>query len=153
MAAGGGGSFCCRKSSETKIDQCCTPREKAALAQGAAFLLFKSLPLCYLNSVPRESRREAIRDSTYVLPRRDRGWRKCEHTWGVLEFPITTSRPPKTGGRMEYKKITPNLIVKDVSASLAFYEEVLSLPRAIVVPDQPPFVFASVTAGGIEIFF
>ena len=54
---------------------------------------------------------------------------------------------------MEYKKITPNLIVKDVSASVAFYEEVLSLPRAIVVPDQPPFVFASVTAGGIEIFF
>lgn len=54
---------------------------------------------------------------------------------------------------MEYKKITPNLIVKDVSASLAFYEEVLSLPRAIVVPDKPPFVFASVTGGGIEIFF
>ncbi|HEV3042091.1 MAG TPA: VOC family protein [Candidatus Angelobacter sp.] len=54
---------------------------------------------------------------------------------------------------MEYKKITPNLVVKDVSASLAFYEEVLNLPRTIVVPDQPPFVFASVTAGGIEIFF
>ena len=54
---------------------------------------------------------------------------------------------------MEYKKITPNLIVKDVSASLAFYEKVLNLPRTIMVPDQPPFVFASVTAGGIEIFF
>jgi len=54
---------------------------------------------------------------------------------------------------MEYKKITPNLIVKDVSASLAFYEEVLGLPRAILVPDISPFVFASVTAGGIEIFF
>ncbi|HEV2989170.1 MAG TPA: VOC family protein [Candidatus Angelobacter sp.] len=54
---------------------------------------------------------------------------------------------------MEYKKITPNLIVKDVSVSLAFYEEVLNLPRTILVPEQPPFVFASVTAGGIEIFF
>jgi lactoylglutathione lyase len=54
---------------------------------------------------------------------------------------------------MEYKKITPNLIVKDVSASLKFYSEVLSLPAAITVPEQPPFVFASVTAGGIEIFF
>lgn len=54
---------------------------------------------------------------------------------------------------MEYKKITPNLIVKDVSASLAFYEEVLSLPQAILVPDKPPFVFGSVTAGSIEIFF
>lgn len=54
---------------------------------------------------------------------------------------------------MEYKKITPNLIVKDVSASLAFYEEVLGLPRAILVPENPPFVFGSVAAGGIEIFF
>jgi uncharacterized glyoxalase superfamily protein PhnB len=54
---------------------------------------------------------------------------------------------------MEYKKITPNLVVKDVSVSLSFYEEVLSLPREISVPDQPPFVFASVAAGGIEIFF
>jgi catechol 2,3-dioxygenase-like lactoylglutathione lyase family enzyme len=54
---------------------------------------------------------------------------------------------------MEYKKITPNLIVKDVSASLKFYSEVLSLPAAITVPEQPPFVFASVAAGGIEIFF
>jgi len=54
---------------------------------------------------------------------------------------------------MEYKKITPNLLVKDVSASLVFYEEVLSLPRAILVPDQPPFIFGSVTAGGVEIFF
>jgi len=54
---------------------------------------------------------------------------------------------------MEYRKITPNLIVKDVSASLKFYAEVLDLPAAITVPDQPPFVFASVTAGGIEIFF
>ncbi len=54
---------------------------------------------------------------------------------------------------MEYKKITPNLIVKDVSTSLKFYAEVLNLPAAITVPEQPPFVFASVTAGGIEIFF
>jgi predicted enzyme related to lactoylglutathione lyase len=54
---------------------------------------------------------------------------------------------------MEYKKITPNLTVKDVSTSLKFYAGVLNLPAAITVPEQPPFVFASVTAGGIEIFF
>jgi len=54
---------------------------------------------------------------------------------------------------MEYTKITPNLIVKDVSASLKFYADVLNLPSAISVPEQPPFVFASVAAGAIEIFF
>src|ERR1700694_584957 len=54
---------------------------------------------------------------------------------------------------MEYQKITPNLIVKDVSVSLKFYADVLNLPTAITVPEQPPFVFASVAAGGIEIFF
>ena len=54
---------------------------------------------------------------------------------------------------MEYRKITPNLIVKDVSASLKFYGEALNLPTAITVPEQPPFVFASVAAGGIEVFF
>ena len=50
-------------------------------------------------------------------------------------------------------KLTPNLIVSDVSASLAFYEDVLGFSRGMSVPDQPPFVFASVTSGPVEIFF
>jgi uncharacterized glyoxalase superfamily protein PhnB len=54
---------------------------------------------------------------------------------------------------MEYKKITPNLIVKDVSVSLKFYEEVLEMRPEITVPDQPPFVFGSVTSGNVEVFF
>jgi uncharacterized glyoxalase superfamily protein PhnB len=49
-------------------------------------------------------------------------------------------------------KITPNLIVSSVERSLAFYTEVLGFARGMTVPDQSPFVFASVTSGPVEIF-
>jgi uncharacterized glyoxalase superfamily protein PhnB len=51
------------------------------------------------------------------------------------------------------KKLTPNLIVSSVERSLAFYTEVLGFSRGMTVPEQPPFVFASVTSGTVEIFF
>ncbi len=51
------------------------------------------------------------------------------------------------------KKITPNLVVSSVEASLAFYENVLGFTRGMTVPEQPPLVFASVTSGPVEIFF
>jgi catechol 2,3-dioxygenase-like lactoylglutathione lyase family enzyme len=51
------------------------------------------------------------------------------------------------------RKLTPNLLVADVSRSLAFYADVLGFSRGMHVPDEPPFVFASVTAGPVEIFF
>ena len=51
------------------------------------------------------------------------------------------------------KKLTPNLIVSSVEGSLAFYEGLLGLTRAMTVPEQSPFVFASVTSGPVEIFF
>jgi lactoylglutathione lyase len=51
------------------------------------------------------------------------------------------------------KKLTPNMIVSSVDASLAFYEEVLGFERGLTVPEQAPFVFASVTSGPVEIFF
>src|SRR5215208_7139456 len=50
-------------------------------------------------------------------------------------------------------KLTPNLIVNKVEDSLAFYEGVLGFTRAMTVPEQSPFVFASVTSGPVEIFF
>ena len=50
-------------------------------------------------------------------------------------------------------KITPNLIVSSVDRSLSFYTDVLGFARGITVPEQSPFVFASVTSGPIEIFF
>ena len=52
-----------------------------------------------------------------------------------------------------FKKLTPNLIVADVSRSLAFYVDVLGFSRGMTVPDAEPFVFGSVTSGAIEIFF
>lgn len=51
------------------------------------------------------------------------------------------------------KKLTPNLLVSSVEASLAFYEDVLGFSRGMTVPEQSPFVFASVRSGPVEIFF
>ena len=53
----------------------------------------------------------------------------------------------------QFTKLTPNLIVSSVERSLSFYVDVLGFARGMTVPDQPPFVFASVTSGPIEIFF
>jgi lactoylglutathione lyase len=52
-----------------------------------------------------------------------------------------------------FKKLTPNLLVANVERSLAFYEGVLGFARGFTVPEQSPFVFASVTGGAVEIFF
>lgn len=53
----------------------------------------------------------------------------------------------------QFTKLTPNLILVDVSRSLAFYADTLGFSRGMTVPDAEPFVFGSVTAGAIEIFF
>ena len=54
---------------------------------------------------------------------------------------------------MKMQKLTPNLVVRDVAASMEFYRSVLGLQPAITVPDHPPYVFGSVTSGSVEIFF
>ena len=54
---------------------------------------------------------------------------------------------------MQIKKLTPNLIVHNVEASLKFYREVLGLETAMTVPEQSPYVFAGVSNGTVEIFF
>jgi len=54
---------------------------------------------------------------------------------------------------MRFTKLTPNLIVRDVAASLNFYQKVLGLKQGMTVPDAAPYVFGSVTNGVIEIFF
>ncbi len=54
---------------------------------------------------------------------------------------------------MQIRKLTPNLVVRNVEASLKFYREVLGLEPAITVPEQSPYIFASVTNGNVEIFF
>jgi uncharacterized glyoxalase superfamily protein PhnB len=52
-----------------------------------------------------------------------------------------------------FTRLTPNLIVSSVERSLAFYTDVLGFVHGMTVPDESPFVFASVTSGPIEIFF
>jgi len=54
---------------------------------------------------------------------------------------------------MKFTKLTPNLIVRDVAASLHFYQSVLGFQQGITVPDAAPYVFGSVTNGTVEIFF
>ena len=54
---------------------------------------------------------------------------------------------------MKFQKLTPNLVVRDVAASMEFYRSVLGFQPAITVPDQAPYVFGSVTNGAVEIFF
>jgi catechol 2,3-dioxygenase-like lactoylglutathione lyase family enzyme len=51
------------------------------------------------------------------------------------------------------RKLTPNLVVSDVARSVAFYRDVLGFAPGLSVPDRPPYVFASVTSGPVEIFF
>src|SRR3954447_6049983 len=53
----------------------------------------------------------------------------------------------------QFKKLTPNLLVANVERSLAFYVDTLGFSRGLTVPDASPLVFASVTAGPVEIFF
>jgi catechol 2,3-dioxygenase-like lactoylglutathione lyase family enzyme len=50
------------------------------------------------------------------------------------------------------KKLTPNLIVSDVARSVAFYRDVLGFTVEATVPDEAPYVFASVQSGPAEIF-
>ena len=54
---------------------------------------------------------------------------------------------------MKFQKLTPNLVVRDVAASMEFYRSVFGFQPAITVPEQAPYVFGSVTADGVEIFF
>jgi uncharacterized glyoxalase superfamily protein PhnB len=49
-------------------------------------------------------------------------------------------------------KLTPNLIVADVSRSIAFYRDVLGFSLETTVPDAAPYVFAIVQSGPVEIF-
>src|ERR1017187_6110560 len=65
----------------------------------------------------------------------------------------TRNQCESRGDKMKFKKITPNLVVRNVEASLSFYRTVLGFEPGFTVPDQPPYVFGSVTSSGVEIFF
>jgi uncharacterized glyoxalase superfamily protein PhnB len=54
---------------------------------------------------------------------------------------------------MKLQKLTPNLVVRNVEASMDFYCRVLGFQRGQTVPEQAPYVFGIVTSGAVEIFF
>ena len=50
---------------------------------------------------------------------------------------------------MKFSKLTPNLFVRDVEASMKFYQSVLGFQRAMTVPDTAPYIFGAVKFGAI----
>jgi lactoylglutathione lyase len=69
------------------------------------------------------------------------------------EINLNAIQSESRGDEMNFKKLTPNLVVSNVEASLKFYRTVLGFQTGFTVPNQPPYVFGSVTSGGVEIFF
>lgn len=53
---------------------------------------------------------------------------------------------------MKFNKVTPNLIVRDMEKSIAFYREVLGFTVSQTVPDKAPFIFAWMKSGEADIF-
>ncbi|MCI0350935.1 MAG: VOC family protein [Acidobacteriales bacterium] len=76
------------------------------------------------------------------------------HFWGVpvSSTIVAASHPAKQEEEVKFQKVTPNLVVSSISASLKFYERAVGLQRQMTVPEQEPFVFAGVGAGNVEIF-
>jgi uncharacterized glyoxalase superfamily protein PhnB len=53
---------------------------------------------------------------------------------------------------MKFSDVTPNLIVKDIDRSVAFYRDVLGLSVFATVPEAAPYVFAWMQRDGVNVF-
>jgi len=53
---------------------------------------------------------------------------------------------------IKFISVTPNLVVKDVARSTAFYRDVLGFTITMQVPDAEPFVFVGLERGGVPVF-
>jgi len=51
-----------------------------------------------------------------------------------------------------FTSVTPNLVVRDMSKSLAFYRDLLGFKVAMNVPEAEPFVFAGLDRDGVPVF-
>ncbi len=51
-----------------------------------------------------------------------------------------------------FSSVTPNLIVRDITKSTAFYRDVLGFSIKTTVPDQAPFVFVWLERDGVPVF-
>ena len=53
---------------------------------------------------------------------------------------------------IRFTAVTPNLIVRDIARSLAFYRDVLGFTIKDTVPPAAPFVFVWLERGGVTVF-
>ena len=51
-----------------------------------------------------------------------------------------------------FTSVTPNLLVRDVAKSTAFYRDVLGFTMGETVPDKEPFVFVWLKHGDVSVF-
>jgi uncharacterized glyoxalase superfamily protein PhnB len=52
----------------------------------------------------------------------------------------------------KFSSITPNLLVRDVAASTAFYRDALGFTMGETVPDKEPFVFVWMKRDDVSVF-
>ena len=51
-----------------------------------------------------------------------------------------------------FASVTPNLLVRDIDRSTAFYRDVLGFSVKTTVPDAPPFAFVWLERDGVPVF-
>ena len=51
-----------------------------------------------------------------------------------------------------FLSVTPNLVCRDLAASLAFYRDVLGFTISMSVPDAPPYGFVGLERDGVPVF-
>ncbi|HEX6217470.1 MAG TPA: glyoxalase superfamily protein [Vicinamibacterales bacterium] len=63
-----------------------------------------------------------------------------------------TSTSSAASATVKFASITPNLIVRDIAKSTAFYRDVLGFAIKQTVPEGPPFVFVWLERDGVPVF-
>ena len=53
---------------------------------------------------------------------------------------------------VRFTSVTPNLIVQDITRSLAFYRDMLGFAVKETVPGEAPFIFIWLERGGVTVF-
>jgi catechol 2,3-dioxygenase-like lactoylglutathione lyase family enzyme len=68
--------------------------------------------------------------------------RSMVHRTSLLTGPLMTT----------FASVTPNLLVRDIETSTAFYRDVLGFAVKQTVPDSAPFVFVWLERDGVPVF-
>lgn len=77
--------------------------------------------------------------------------RRCDSRTGLTDL-AAGSRSGWTNLKGMFVSVTPNLIVRDIAASLAFYRDVLGFTITMSVPDAAPYVFVGLERDGVPVF-